>query len=113
MQHAAGRRQRAQEVRTREAVDQREGGAVGETGHGDALRIQAEALAPPAEGLEDAALLDLSPGVVDRLRRDQDVAAALRLAQPGPDEVAAVPRAALQRDDHRPGALGVVALGRV
>ena len=53
------------------------------------------------------------PGVAARSRREQQEAAAARLAEPGPEEVAAVSVAAVEGDHQRQGALCVDGFGDV
>ena len=67
----------------------------------------------PVEDLQQAVGVLLGPRRADRRRRDDEVAACLRVAYPRPQEVASVSGAAVERDDQRPGTARVVLLGDI
>ena len=93
----------------REPVDQREGAAVGETRQqhavcGDVIARRASRRGSRA-GRARRPRPTVEPTAVGATRT---MPGALGVAHPRPQEVASVPGAAVERDDHRPGPLLVV-----
>ncbi|MGH7860303.1 MAG: hypothetical protein ACREQY_23485, partial [Candidatus Binatia bacterium] len=93
-----------------EPVEERERGSVGKTGEEDSPGGESIATADPRKDLEEPAIVDLAPGVSASGRRDEQMAEALRLASPRPEEVRAVARPSVESDDERPFAVGRIVL---
>ena len=114
----AGHRREGREGRIRSKPrQQRKGGAVGEAGQQDLPAIDGPMLADILQhGVKTTSFQSRgfqSPGVLLGGRRQQQEAAAPRLAQPGPEEIPSRAEAAVQRNHERCRPARVEVLGNV